>query len=216
MPASIIKGIIKSYHDPIIKTYSLIRFTILHGPFLEELDQWLPEEGRVLDLGSGFGLFSLYFATTNPRRQIVGVELSAKRVELARRSAERLKLQNVEYHEANVLDWKPEGRFDAIYMLDVIHHLPHDQVPAFLERLASLLEPGGTLLVKDVSNTPRYKMLFTLALDRLMVGRQPIRYWSPSDLTALLRRLGFDVKRHLMKDVLPYPHILYICRRRAD
>jgi len=68
--------------------------------------------------------------------------------------------------------------------------------------------------VKDVSNTPRYKMLFTLALDRLMVGRQPIRYWSPSDLTALLRRLGFDVKRHLMKDVLPYPHILYICRRQ--
>jgi hypothetical protein len=26
---------------------------------------------------------------------------------------------------------------------------------------------------------------------------------------------GFTVRRHLMVDVLPYPHILYICTRQA-
>jgi hypothetical protein len=27
--------------------------------------------------------------------------------------------------------------------------------------------------------------------------------------------VGFDVHRHLMVDVLPYPHVLYIARRRS-
>jgi 2-polyprenyl-3-methyl-5-hydroxy-6-metoxy-1,4-benzoquinol methylase len=214
MTDSPIKDIVDSYQDPIIKAYSRIRFTILRQPFLEEIDQWLPEEGRVLDLGSGFGLFSLYFATTQPKRHVVGVELSEKRVVQARSSAQRLGLHNVEYHVANVLEWDaPGGLFDAIYMLDVLHHLPHDSVPTFLARLVSLLEPGGTLLLKDVSDKPRYKMLFTLALDRLMVGREPIRYWSPAALAEVLQDLGMDVKRHLMNDILPYPHVLYICKR---
>jgi 2-polyprenyl-3-methyl-5-hydroxy-6-metoxy-1,4-benzoquinol methylase len=214
MTASPIKAIVDSYQDPIIKTYSRIRFTILRQPFLEEIDQWLPAEGRVLDLGSGFGLFSLYFATTHPKRHVVGVELSEKRVAQARASAQRLGLANVEYHVADVLQWEaPGGLFDAIYMLDVVHHLPQESVPAFLARLVSLLKPGGTLLLKDVSDKPRYKMLFTLALDRLMVGMEPIRYWSPAALGEVLQNLGLDVKRHLMNDILPYPHVLYICKR---
>jgi ubiquinone/menaquinone biosynthesis C-methylase UbiE len=34
------------------------------------------------------------------------------------------------------------------------------------------------------------------------------------ELTAALERAGFDVRRHLMVDVLPYPHVLYICEAR--
>lgn len=210
----VIQEIVDSYEDLIIRTYSKIRFTILRQPFLEEINQWLPERGRVLDLGSGFGLFSLYFAAIAPERQIVGVELDKKRVECARKSRVKLGLTNVDYHSEDVLAWEASGRFDAIYMLDVIHHLPAAGVPAFLQKLVGLLEPGGTLLLKDVSDRPVYKMLFTLALDRAMVGFEPIRYWPPKELAGVLDRLGLDVKRHLMNDYLPYPHVLYICRKR--
>jgi 2-polyprenyl-3-methyl-5-hydroxy-6-metoxy-1,4-benzoquinol methylase len=186
---------------------------ILRQPFLEELDQWLPKAGRILDLGSGFGLFSLYFATTQPGRSIVGVELNGRRVAEATRSAQRLGRDNVEYQNANVLEWNANGSFDAIYMLDVVHHLPEESVSHFFERIEKLLKPGGVLLVKDVSDKPYHKMLFTLVLDRLMVGREPIKYWSPPRLAQLLQSLGFDVKRHLMNDILPYPHVLYVCRK---
>ena len=42
----------------------------------------------------------------------------------------------------------------------------------------------------------------------------PVRYWGAEELQALLEDVGFDVHRHLMVDVLPYPHVLYIARRR--
>lgn len=208
-----IKTIVASYDDLLTRIYSRIRFTILRQPFLEEIGQYLPERGRVLDLGCGFGLFSLFYARTGPDRRLTGVDLNPARIERARRSAGKLGLDNAEFHVGNVLEWEIEESFDAIYLLDVVHHLPQDQVPSFLEKVAALVKPGGRLILKEVEDRPLFKMLFTLALDRLMVGSEPIRYWPAPELCALLRSLGFEVHRHRMLDILPYPHILYIAKK---
>ena len=207
-----IRSIVQSYDDWIIRTYARIRFMILRQPFLDEIGQYLPTVGRILDVGCGFGLFSLYFAALEPQRRITGLDMNQKRIDHSRTSAGKLGLGNVQYHVRNALDWEGEHSFEAIYMLDLIHHLPERFVPEFLTRARKLLVPNGILIIKDVSTVPTWKRLFTLILDRLMVGFEPIRYWPPNELKSVLRRIGFDVKSHLMTDLLPYPHILYVCR----
>lgn len=208
-----IRRIISSYGSPVIRAYSRIRFMILRQPFLEEIGQYLPEGGEILDLGCGFGLFSLYFAMLAPRREITGIDIDTRRIGYARRSAAALGLTNASYEACDVLEWHAGRRFDAVYMLDLVHHLPAERVPGFLAAAAALLKPLGVLVVKDVAPTPRWKMWFTLLLDRLMVGGDPIHYWQPSELRAVLHGLGLDVKTHRMTDVLPYPHLVYVCRR---
>jgi len=211
-PGRAIDAIIRNQDDFVVRLYSRIRFSILRQRFLEEIGQYLPEQGEILDLGAGFGLFSLYFAITGPGRSLTGVELNEKRVQWARDCAARLGIENVRYEVDDVREWECDRAFDAVYMLDLIHHLPSGEVSGFLEKVKSLLRPGGILVLKDVSDRPHYKRLFTWALDRLMVGWEPIRYWPPAELAALLEGLGFDVKRHAMNDYLPYPHMLYLCR----
>lgn len=207
-----IRRIVASYEGFVTRLYSKIRFTILRQPFLEEIGQYLPKDGKILDLGCGFGLFSLYFAALGPDRRITAVDLNAGRIEQASRSAAKLGLDNVEYTAMNVLDWASREDFDGIYFLDLVHHLPKDSVPVFLEKVRTLLKPGGVLVVKDVADRPYFKMLFTLILDRLMVGMEPIHYWPPAELARLLESLGFVVHRHRMTDILPYPHVLFIAR----
>ena len=213
---SAIRSVTDTYSDLAVWLYSKIRFLILRQPFLDEIGQYLPRDGRILDLGCGFGLFSLYFALRAPTCRITGVDLDDRRIRHAKESAEKLALSNVHYHVSSALDWQDLEHFDAIYMLDLVHHLPAAEVPAFLEKTRSRLNPGGILLLKDVADRPRYKMLFTLALDRLMVGREPICYWPPADLIRVLEDLGFSVKTHRMTDFLPYPHILYIAQLPGD
>jgi hypothetical protein len=48
-----------------------------------------------------------------------------------------------------------------------------------------------------------------------MAPATPVHYWSAEALTGALEETGFGVRRHLMVDVLPYPHVLYVCQRRA-
>jgi 2-polyprenyl-6-hydroxyphenyl methylase/3-demethylubiquinone-9 3-methyltransferase len=210
-----IEQVIASFDSRIIRLYSRGRFTILREIFLEEIGQYLPKEGRVLDLGCGFGFFSLYFAAREPGRQLLGVDIDPRRVADATEAARRLRLDNARYEVADAAAWDSDETFDAAYVLDLLHHLPQGEVAPFLARLRDRLRPGATLIVKEVEDRPWWKMWFTLLLDRLMVGMQPIHYWPPAEMTVLLERLGFDVKKHRMRDVLPYPHILYVCRLDA-
>ena len=47
-----------------------------------------------------------------------------------------------------------------------------------------------------------------------MVGfDEPIYYWPVKELTAALAKAGFTVQVRSLPDLLPYPHVLYVCER---
>jgi SAM-dependent methyltransferase len=215
MRSEAIRSVIRAYDDPIVRAYCWGRFWILRQRFLDEIGQYLPPRGRVLDLGCGFGLFSLYYATTRPALSVEGFDRNPRRIAMARAAAARLGLPNVRYEVGDVMDFCGGERFDAAYMLDIVHHIPPHAVRPLVEHVARTLPAGGRLLVKDVDRHPAYKRWFTLALDKVMDPAAPVRYWGADELQNLLEEVGFDVHRHLMVDVLPYPHVLYIARRRA-
>jgi SAM-dependent methyltransferase len=196
------------------RAYSLVRFSILRPKLLTVMDLLLPDEGRILDVGCGFGLFAAYFGQTHPRRRIVGVDPSVRRIPLARGVADSLGLHEHTFVVGDVRDAPIEGSFDAIYVLDVMHHLPRDDQESVLERLRSLLIPGGLLLIKDITTEPRFGLYFTEALDRLMVGwSEPLAYRHHREWAQMLTGLGFKVRMVRVPDVLPYPHVVIAARK---
>jgi 2-polyprenyl-3-methyl-5-hydroxy-6-metoxy-1,4-benzoquinol methylase len=205
--------VIRAYDDWIVRSYCWGRFWILRQRFLDEIGQYLPARGRVLDLGCGFGLFSLYYASVLPEVRLQGLDRNPRRIAMAQTAARRLGLANVRYDVGDVMDFRGGEGFDAVYMLDIVHHIPVEAVRPLLEQVAKVLPPEGMLVIKDVDRTPTYKRWFTLALDKIMDPGTPVHYWEAGELTALLSDIGFGVRRHLMVDILPYPHVLYICRR---
>jgi 2-polyprenyl-3-methyl-5-hydroxy-6-metoxy-1,4-benzoquinol methylase len=214
MRRAVIRRIIRAYDDPVVRAYCWVRFGILRQRFLDEIGQYLPTSGPVLDIGCGFGLFSLYYAATEPARFVRGLDVDARRIAMARRAAQHLGIDNVGYEQGDARDFKGNGEVGAVYMLDIVHHVPPAAVAPLLRRLHRSLLAGGMLLVKDVDTRPAPKRWFTWALDRAMAPRTPVRYWSSEELTAALQAAGFRVRRHLMVDLLPYPHVLYICEKR--
>jgi SAM-dependent methyltransferase len=199
---------------PLERAYSLVRFSILRPKLLSVMDLLLTDQGRLLDVGCGFGLFAAYFGQTQPRRRIVGVDPDARRIGLARRVADRLDLHGHTFIVGDVRDAPLEGPFDAAYVLDVMHHLPPGDQRPVLERLRSLLTPGGMLVIKDITTEPRLGLLFTEALDRLMVGwREPLAYRHHREWGEMLTDLGFKVRIVRVPDILPYPHVVITAKK---
>ncbi len=194
---------------PVEGAYSLVRFSILRPKILSVMDLLLTDRGRILDVGCGFGLFAAYFGQTQRGRRITGVDPDARRVGIARRVAVTLGLHEHTFVVGDVRAAALEGPFEAAYVLDVMHHLPRDDQRRVLERLRGLLVSGGMLLVKDITTEPRRGLLFTEALDRLMVGwREPLAYRHHREWGAMLTQLGFSVRMVRVPDVLPYPHVV--------
>jgi 2-polyprenyl-3-methyl-5-hydroxy-6-metoxy-1,4-benzoquinol methylase len=191
------------------RVYASVRFSILRPKLLSVMDLLLPDEGRILDVGCGFGLFAAYFGQTQPRRRIVGVDPDERRIGIARNVATKLGLSEHRFIAGDVRDVALPGQFDAIYVLDVMHHLPQADQEAVLVRLRDLLVPRGVLVIKDITTEPRFGLAFTEALDRLMVGPdEPLAYRHHREWGTMLANIGFRVRMVRVPDVLPYPHVV--------
>lgn len=98
----------------------------------------------VLDFGCGPGTFSIRMAGLC--KSIVGVDITEEFVREANLSFEALGLTNATamHTPPNVLPF-PAGSFDAVMMVDVIHHL--DDIPRAFAEVLRVLKPGGKIIV---------------------------------------------------------------------
>lgn len=201
---------------PLERAYANIRFSILRPKLLSVMDLLLPDEGRILDIGCGFGLFAAYFGQTQPARRIVGVDPNGRRVATARHVCEKLGLDGHRFLAGDARDVALEGSFDGAYVLDVMHHVPKDDQLPLLERLRDLLAPRGVLVLKDITTEPHLQLKFTELLDRAMVGwDEPLAYRHHREWGEMLASLGFHVRMVRVPDVLPYPHVVIAATKQG-
>lgn len=211
-----LREIRRVYDSWVIRSYVWARFVIIHVDILDLLDRLAPKRGRILDMGCGFGLFSLFLAMRSPERTLHGVDLSGKRIEAARKAAERLRLTNVHFEQADIRDYTVTGEWDGIFTLDLLHHVRPQLRRDFLAAARARLRPDGVLLIKDISTRPWWKMAFTWVLDQAMAGPCHVWYQSVENQTDELENHGFEVRSRSFRDRLPYPHVVFHCKPRLE
>ena len=203
-------------YSGLIRLYAFVRFKIIHIRFLEEIEQYLPDRGEILDLGCGFGLFAMYMALSKPDAHVIGLDINARRLQTARDAAAKLGIRNVSFQQKDLRDWHPDQTIAGAYALDVFHHIPPASGDRLLQDLNAHLEPGGRFLLKDIDTAPRGMLWFTFLLDALMSPRDDFHYRSAGAWQRQLSGSGFaPIHLHYLWDILPYPHILLICDKPA-
>ena len=102
----------------------------------------------VLDVGCGPGSITVDLARRVDPGRVVGVDESAQVIDLARQHADRLGVQNVEFHRASAYDLKlPDASFDVAYSHQVLQHLV-DPVRAVVE-MRRAVNDQGIVAVRD-------------------------------------------------------------------
>ena len=112
--------------------------------FARLLDQAIPGDARILEVGCGTGQMSLYL--TRADRLVIGADFARASLQLGQGAARRFGLARVQFVETDLR--RPglrAGAFDVVYASGVLHHTPDPR--ASFARIASLARPGGIIIV---------------------------------------------------------------------
>ena len=185
----------------------------LSCPFLPVVAA-LPGAARVLDVGSGHGIFA-YLAAAAGARAVVALEPDRRKMlgwAAAGGPAERV------FPVCGYLG-TTSGSFDAVAMLDVLYRLPAKDWDGLLGGLFERLRPGGLLLLKEIDPEHRVKGWINRVQERaadavgLTLGNA-FTYEAPAAMVGRLQRVGFvDVEHRALGRWYPHAHLLYLARR---
>jgi SAM-dependent methyltransferase len=161
---------------------------------------------RILDMGCSSGHYTTALAETYPDASITGVDLSARMLEHA-------------WHTANANGWAWElsqqaaentdfadAAFDLVTSYIILHEMPAEAIMQLFAEAFRLLEPGGDMLMSDVTRYADMDKLAVWKADRgALYGGEP--HWRESaslDLVAVAQEAGFiDVTTSG-----PYPYVI--------
>ncbi len=186
-------------------------------PILAALRRLLPENARVLEIGSGTGEHAAFFCDAMPAWtwQPADPSPSARAsIEAHRRETRSPGLLPAVALDARTADWPP-GPFDAVFSANVIHISPWAVCLGLLDGASRVLAPGGRLVLYGPF---RFEGAFladsNAAFDARLQAENP--EWGVrdiSDLAACARARGFTEPQRF---ALPANNHLLAFARRVD
>lgn len=209
-------------------------YTMLHYPFyVNENDSFytaqknltdycmgqIPsvEGKKVLEIGCGNGLQSIYLLQKYAPAFVMGVDLNAANIDIANSEAARRGLTGISFEVGDAQNLKeiPDASFDFVVNIESAFHYPDK--PAFLREVRRVLKPVGYFLIADILRKPSGKKLLRRSWKKSM----HLNHWPLTTYTDELVRAGLQVEKteditdSVIRGFKLYPNWLRTMSRRG-
>jgi len=190
-----------------VSVFTRIRFWT--GSFIQ-VEQKVPTNGKILDLGCGYGIFANYLAVCSPQRKVIGIDTDRNKIKFADRGIVNTSFQIGDATKMHVKN------FDAILLLDVLHHLnSYKGQERLIRSCMNMLKSNGRLFIIEVNNKPFWKLVLGRITDALLYFGQPVYYRYKNEMVIMLSK--YFGKNYIIAHQFthnPFPQVLYICQKR--
>lgn len=189
------------------------RLRFLIAPF-EEIRVFLPNAGKILDIGCGHGILTNLIAFWRPKCQVTGIDIDVKRIEEAGKSVG--KRNNIKFIQADLTKQSiPTASYQSIICFDILHHVPYDIQTDIIKKSSQILKPEGNFILKEIDSQPKWKYLWNFFHDKLMTKGNNLFFRPKSEWIDLLTANNLIIKKCLfINKGIFYPHVLIVATKK--
>lgn len=134
-------------YNEIAEEFSATRKTM--WPELGDLDKYVKEGDRVLDIGCGNGKLLGFLASKKKNFSYAGLDVSEKLLDYAKNIYSEAEYRGMEFRVFDGINIPyPKNSFDIVFCLATLPHLPGREMRAkFLENIRKIAKPGAKLII---------------------------------------------------------------------
>jgi uncharacterized protein len=133
-----------TYKGPVLEWYVRIKMMLERN--FAAIAQHVPKEGKVYDLGCGYGYLTHLLAMQSFDRHVIGLDYDEEKVQVAANTHYRG--GNLSFAQSDLTQFTPEAA-DCFIIKDVLHYMPVEAQERLLDACAEKLNAGGVIIVRD-------------------------------------------------------------------
>ncbi|HLD57474.1 MAG TPA: class I SAM-dependent methyltransferase [archaeon] len=179
---------IKEVYNKIAEGFYHLRQQPITPEIKKLAEEWKP--GKLLDVGCGIGNSTLPFAKAG--FECVGVDISPKMVELAKRYSEKHKAK-INFKKGNILDIPlPANRFDYVISIAALHHLDSEEKRlSALEEIKRVLKKKGKVFLTVWNKKTNQRDAYVPWTSKSVKHQRYYHFFNVDELKGLLEKSGF-------------------------
>jgi len=132
------------YKGPVLEWYLRVKIRLEKN--YQVFHDLLPKQGRILDIGCGYGFISYMLQFAAPARDVIGYDYDEEKIAVAEHCFSRN--TNIHFVAKDVNDLQISSA-DAIILSDTLHYLQPRQQEILIRKCMNALRPGGTMIIRD-------------------------------------------------------------------
>jgi uncharacterized protein len=132
------------YKGPVLEWYTRIKIRLEN--YYEQFHELMPKEGKLLDIGCGYGFMSYMLSFTAPKRVITAIDYDEEKIATAANCFSRN--ENINFEHKDALGFQFE-KYDGIIVSDVLHYLQPNEQQMVIKRCIDSLNENGILVIRD-------------------------------------------------------------------
>ena len=106
-------------------------------------------KSKLLDLGGGPGTYAIHFCLANPQLTAAIFDLPTTRPFAENTVAQFNLSDRITFEPGSYLTDDIPGRYDAAWLSHILHQESPADCQAIINKTASVLEPGGTIMIHE-------------------------------------------------------------------
>ncbi|MBU8893185.1 MAG: MMPL family transporter [Bacteroidales bacterium] len=205
------------YKGPVLEWYLKVKLRLEKN--YELFNNLVPREGKIYDIGCGYGYLSYMLHFVSDERIVTGIDHDCEKILVANNCPSKNEKVNFECADITKYDFEPA---DVFLLSDVLHYMPKTDQEMVISNCINNLNDNGMIIIRDANSKlkerhkgTRFTEIFStkvFGFNKTVSESKELYFISSDDILEIFKKHNMEVE--IVDQTKLTSNVVYIIRKK--